>query len=67
MTLQELISQIPASLYYPCHIHNPKLVEEAAKACVNRVNSSGWNWIPREEAISIFTNALIEYKSRFNL
>ena len=67
MTVQELTSAIPANLYYPCHIHNPKLIEEAARGCVNRVNSNGWSWISREEAIDIFRNACVEYKVRFNL
>lgn len=67
MTVKELISEIPANLYYPCHIHNPELIEKAAQGCVNRVNSDGWFWIPKEDAIEIFRNACAEYKARFNL
>lgn len=67
MTVRELTSAIPASLYCPCHTHNPALIEAAAQGCVNRVNSNGWYWITREEAIELFRNACAEYKARFNL
>jgi hypothetical protein len=67
MTVQDLISEIPANLYLPCRDHNPELIEAAAQGCVNRVNSNGWFWIPREEAVDIFRNACVEYKARFNL
>ena len=67
MTVEKLISAIPASLIQTCHIHNPKMVEDAAKGVVNMANSTGILAITESEAVEMFRNACENYRKKYNL
>lgn len=67
MTVEKLIGSIPASLYQACHIHNPQMVEDAAKGVVNMANGTGWFAITESEAVEMLRNACENYREKYNL
>jgi len=61
MTVEELISNVPADLYAKCMGINAEMTTKAAQGMVNLINSTGWLAIPAEDGVREFITACINF------